>query len=107
MPGPRQLCGVALPAGTLTVLYTAPMPCAVSTIVVCNRASTTTTFRLAHTSGGGAVQLGHYFAYDAMIAGNSTVPFTLGVCMAATDVLRAFAGNANLSVVAWGEEQAL
>ena len=79
--------------------------CAVSTLVVCNRGATTTTFRLAHAPGGAADTPGQYFVYDAPIAANTTVPFTLGVCLAATDVLRAYAGNANMTVIAWGEEQ--
>ena len=105
MPALKQLCGVALPAFALTTVYTAPVACAVSTLVVCNRSASTTTFRLAHSPGGVAVTDGHYFVYDALIAGNTTVPLTLGICLAATDMLRAYAGSANLTVIAWGEEQ--
>jgi len=103
--GLKKLCGVALPATTLTVIYTAPAEIAVSTVVVCNRSATPTTFRLAHAPGGAADAPGHYFAYDAEIDPYSMVPFTIGVCFAPTDVLRAYAGHANLTVTAWGEEQ--
>ena len=105
MPAMKQLCGVALAATTLTTVYTAPVQCAVSTLVVCNRGATSTTFRLAHAPGGAADTPGQYFVYDAAIAANTTVPFTLGVCLAASDVLRGYAGNANITVMAWGEEQ--
>ena len=105
MPALKQLCGVALAATTLTSVYTAPSACAVSTIVVCNRDAASTTFRLAHAVAGAASAPGQYFVYDALLAGNSTVPLTLGVCMAAGDVLRAWAGSANVTVLAWGEEQ--
>ena len=101
--GLNQLCGVALPATTLTDLYTALLEVAVSTIVVCNHGATATTFRLAHAPGGLADAAGQYFVRDAPIQANQMVPFTIGVCLAAGDVLRAYAGNANLSVVAWGE----
>jgi hypothetical protein len=104
--GIKRLCGVALPATTLTNVYTATQEVALSTIVVCNRGTTATTFRLAHAPGGAADALGDYFAYDAPIEPKQMVPFTIGVCLAATDVLRAYAGNANLTVVAWGEEGA-
>jgi hypothetical protein len=105
MPGLKQLCGLALSATTLTTLYTAAYECAVSTVVVCNRGATATSFRLAHAPGGVADTPGHYFAYDVPIQPTTMVPFTLGLTLAVGDVLRAYAGNANLSVVAWGEEQ--
>lgn len=104
--GLQRLCGVALAATTLTDCYTAPAQAAVSTIVVCNRGATATSFRLSHAPAGAADALSQYFAYDVPILGNTMVPFTMGVCMAATDVLRAYAGNGNVTVMAWGEEQA-
>ena len=105
--GLKQLCGVALAATTLTTIYTATAEVAVSTMVVCNRGASATTFRLSHAPAGAADAVGQYFAYDVAIAANTMVPFTMGVCLATTDVLRAYAGNANLTVVVWGEEQAL
>jgi len=105
--GLKQLCGVALGATTLTTIYTATAEVAVSTIVVCNRGATATTFRLSHAPAGAADAMGQYFAYDVSIAANTMVPFTMGVCLANTDVLRAYAGDANLTVMVWGEEQAL
>lgn len=101
----KQLCAVALPATTLTPVYTAPVACVISTLVVCNRSATTTTFRLSHAALGAADAPGQYFVYDAVIAGNTTVPLTMGICLAASDVLRAYAGADTLTVMAWGEEQ--
>lgn len=102
----KQLCGVALGAAALTDVYTAPAACAVSTIVACNRSGEATSFRLAHAPGGTADAPGQYFVYDAFIAGNTTVPLTIGVCLAAGDVLRASAGAATVTIMAWGEESA-
>ena len=105
MPVLKGLCGVALSAGVLTNVYTAPEDCVISTLVVCNRDSTATTFRLSHAPGGAVDAPGHYFAYDVPIAANTMVPFTIGICLAATDVLRASTPSAEVTVVAWGEEQ--
>lgn len=102
----KQLCAVALPATTLTALYTVPAvtSAVLSTLCVCNQSATTILVRLAHAAGGAADAPGQYFVYDAAIAAHQTVPFTLGVCMAAGDVLRAYASAAGLSIVGWGEE---
>ena len=97
------LCGVMLPATTLTDIYVAPMEVALSSIVVCNHGGSATTFRLSHAKAGVADAPGQYFVYDASIQANQMVPFTIGICLGPGDVLRAYAGNANLSVVAWGE----
>ncbi len=102
----RSLGQVALTATTSTDVYVvgAGTITVVSTIAVCNRGNTATTFRLSHAVAGAALATKQYFAYDVAIAANQTVAFTLGICMSATDVLRAFAGNGNLTVQAWGEE---
>ena len=105
MPNLKGLCGVALSAGVLTDVYTAPEDCVISTLVVCNRDATRTTFRLSHAPGGAIDAIGHYFTYDTPIAANVMIPFTMGICMAAGDVLRAYTPSAALTVVAWGEEQ--
>lgn len=94
-------------AATLTTLYTVPAATAavLSTISICNRSATATSFRLSHALAGAADALDQYFVYDAPIAGNSTVPFTLGIVMAATDVLRIYATLATLTFIVWGEER--
>lgn len=102
----KQLCAVALGATTLTALYTVPAlkETVLSTLCVCNRTTSMITLRLAHAAGGAADALGQYFAYDAEIQPAQTVPFTMGICMAAGDVLRGYASASGLSIVAWGEE---
>ena len=94
-------------AATLTPLYTVPAvtTAVLSTITVCNRSATATTFRLAHALAGAADALDQYFAYDTAIAGNTTIAFTLGITMGTTDVLRAYATLATLTFLAWGEER--
>jgi hypothetical protein len=76
----------------------------VSTITVCNRGTASTTYRLAVRPDGTAVANSHYIAYDATIAGNDTVALTLGITMDKSDILGAYAGNANLTFNAFGAE---
>lgn len=100
----KVLGQAALSATTLTDVYTAAAAATVSTVVVCNRSSTPTTFRLSVAVAGAADATKQYFAYDVPLAGNDTVPFTIGLTMAATDVLRAYAGAATVSVNVFGVE---
>jgi hypothetical protein len=76
----------------------------VSTITVCNRGTTSTSYRLAVRPDGTAVGNVHYIAYDATVPGNDTIALTLGITMNASDILSAYAGNANLTFNAFGAE---
>lgn len=108
MPVAYKQLGKATPAATtLTVVYTVPAATAavLSTITVCNRSATATTFRLSHALAGAADANDQYFAYDSPIAGNSSVHLTMGIAMAATDVLRAYVGAATVTILVWGEER--
>ena len=108
MPVAYKQLGKSTPAATtLTAVYTVPASttAVLSTITVCNRSATATTFRLSHALAGAADALDQYFAYDAPLAGNSTATFTLGIAMASTDILRAYVGAATVTVLVWGEER--
>ena len=102
----KNLGQAALSSTTLTDVYTVPSATSavVSSISVANRGNTATTYRLSHALAGAADATKQYFAYDEAIAANSSITRTFGICCAATDVIRAYAGNANLSVNLWGEE---
>ena len=92
-------------ANTLTTLYTVPAStqAVVSTINVCNTASTDATYRIAVTSGGSPV-LGNYIVYGATIAGNETVAFTQGITMDEGDILAVFASSASIAFNAFKME---
>ena len=92
-------------ANTLTTLYTVPADTQsiISTINVCNTASTDATYRIAVTSGGSPV-LGNYIVYGATIAGNETVAFTQGITMDAGDILAVFASSASIAFNAFKME---
>ena len=92
-------------ANTLTTLYTVPSStqAVISTINVCNTASTDATYRIAVTSGGSPV-LGNYIVYGATIAGNETVAFTQGITMDAGDILAVFTNSASIAFNAFKME---
>lgn len=102
----RVLGQSALAATTNTDVYTVPSGTAavVSTICVANRAGTATTFRIAIRPSGAAIANQHYIAFDVPLAANDTTNLTLGITLAATDVITAFAGSANVSVGVFGSQ---
>jgi hypothetical protein len=92
-------------ATTLEDLYTVPAgKNATVKVIVTNRASAATSFRIAIAVDGAADSLEQYIVYDKAIAGNdtgATETFVLG----GDDVLRIYAGNGNLSFACTGFEQ--
>ena len=46
----------------------------------------------------------HYLAYDVSIAANDSAALTLGITLAATNAIRTYASNANLTFTAFGSE---
>lgn len=103
---PKVLAQTVPSATTLTTHYTVPAATSatLSTIVVCNRGSDDTTFRVSIGVAGEADATKQYIAYDIPILGNTHYPLTIGVTLAATDVLRVYAGNGNLSFTSFGVE---
>lgn len=93
-------------ANTLTSLYTVPAATStvVSTIAVCNQSETATTFRLAIRVGGEALSIKQYVNYDTPLPGNDTITLTIGMTLAAGDVISVHAGAATVSFNAFGSE---
>lgn len=102
----KVLGQVAPSATTATTLYTVPSSKAAvcSTLSVCSRDTVATTFRIAVRPAGATLANEHYLAYDAAIAAKETIPFTLGLTLATTDVVTVYAGTANLSFSLFGDE---
>ena len=107
MPQVLKTLGQVAPAATTaTDLYIVPASTqtTVSTITVCNRNATATTFRIYVRVAGASVDNKQYIYYDHPIDGNSTFALTLGITLAATDRITVYAGTANLSFNAFGVE---
>ena len=97
----------ALPtANTLTTLYTVPVStqAVVSTINVCNTASTDATYRIAVVTNGVSITNANDIVYNATIAGNETISFTQGITMDSGDLLRVFASTASVAFNAFKME---
>ena len=93
-------------ATTATTLYTVPSATSavVSTLVVANRAATQGTFRLSVRPGGASQANQHYLAYDVLVGGADSTTLTLGITLAATDVVTVYASTADFSFNLFGSE---
>jgi len=93
-------------AATLTNAYTVPAATSttVSSIVIANRSATATTFRISVAVAGAADDVKQYLYYDIAINGNNSFAATLGITLAATDVVRVYATLATLSFNIFGVE---
>jgi len=102
----KVLGQVAPAATTNTTLDTIPAAtqAVVSTIVVCNRAATAATYRIAIRPAGATLSNEHYIAYDSTVAANDSTMLTIGITLAATDVITVYASTANLSFSSFGSE---
>lgn len=103
---PKILGQVALSATTLTDLYTVPASTSavVSTVVVCNRGGTDTTFRLSLAVAGAVAANEQYLYYDHPLPANRSFTATIGIGLETTDVIRGYAGNGNVSMNVLGVE---
>ena len=107
MPTNYKVLGQSNPsATTATTLYTVPAAtqAVVSTITVCNQASSAATYRVAVRIAGAALAAAQYIAYDVSLPGNATDTLTLGVTLGATDVITVYSSNATTSFNAYGSE---
>jgi hypothetical protein len=86
----KSLGQVAPLATTETDLYTVPTArtAVCSSIVICNRANTSATFRVSHSVGGGATATKDYLYYDVTLAGNDTFIATIGMTLDTPDKIR-------------------
>ena len=89
-------------ANTQTTAYTVPSAtqAVISTIVVSNLGPTATTYRIAIQPAGASLIQTHYIAYDISVPALDSIAFTLGVTLAATDVISvmSFSGLVNFNI---------
>ena len=102
----KVLAQSAPSATTNTDVYTvgAGKQAIISTITVANRSATARTYRIAIRPAGATLANQHYIAYDVSVAANDTTPLTLGVTLAATDVVTVYASTTDLSFGIFGSE---
>jgi len=101
-----KVLGQSAPSATTnTTLYTVPAATSTvaSTLVVANR-GVSTTFRVAIRPTGATLANQHYIVYDSSVNQYDSVFLTLGITLAATDVVTVYAGAATLSFSLFGSE---
>jgi glucose-6-phosphate dehydrogenase assembly protein OpcA len=102
-----KVLGQSNPAATTaTTLYTVPASTStvVSTISVCNQASTAATYRIAVRPAGATLAAQHYIVYGATVPASDSTMITVGLTLATTDVVTVYASSATLSFNAYGSE---
>jgi hypothetical protein len=102
-----KVLGQSAPAATTNVnLYTVPAvtSAVISTIVVANRVNTSATYRIAIRPAAAAIANQHYIAYDVAVAAADSTTLTLGITLAATDIITVYSSTANLSFSVFGSE---
>jgi hypothetical protein len=102
----KVLAQSAPAATTNTDVYTvgAGKSTVVSTIVVANRSNSVGSFRLAVRVAGATLTNAQYIAYDVAVGANDSTTLTLGITLAATDVVTVYTSTANFSVNIFGSE---
>lgn len=93
-------------ATTNTDLYTVPTltSAVTSTLFVCNRGTSSASFRVAIRPLGAAIANAQYIYYDVSLARQSTFSATVGLTLQATDVVTVYSATANLSFSLFGTE---
>ena len=93
--GTAQTLYGAVPASTSAV---------VSSIVICNQAATSASYRLAYSAGTTFASTNDYIVFGATVPANDSVILTIGVTLATTTYLLFSASAATVSAIAFGTE---
>jgi hypothetical protein len=102
-----KVLGQAAPAAaTNTDIYTVPAlkEAIISTIVVCNRSGSVTTYRIAVRPAGAAIADEHFLAHDVVVGAADSTTLTLGVTLSASDVITVYSLTTDLSFSVFGSE---
>jgi len=93
-------------AGAATDLYTVPAgsSAVVSTISVANPTTSATSYRIAVVKSGETLALKNWIAFDISLAANATTTLTLGITLAAGDIIKVSNDTGQVSFTAFGSE---
>ena len=103
----RKVLGQLIPAATtLIAVYTVPAAtqAVVSSIMVCNQEATAKTFRVSIAVAGAADNEKQYILFDHALDGNTSFEVTIGITLAATDVIRVYSSATKTSFNVFGVE---
>jgi hypothetical protein len=92
-------------AASNTDLYTVPSATSAvcSTLAICNR-GTSAFYRIAVRPAGTSIADQHYIVFDGVVEQYTSVLLTLGITLAATDVVTVYANTATVSFSLFGSE---
>jgi len=102
-----KVLGQSSPAATTdTTMYTVPAEteAVISTISICNRAGSASTYRIAIRPNGDTLANEHYLVFDATAPANDMIALTIGITLNATDVITVRSSTTNLTFQAFGSE---
>ena len=102
----KVLAQAAPSATSNTDIYTvgAGKQTVMSTLVICNRAATSASYRIMIRPDGAVLANTHYIAYDVAIGASDSTTLTLGLTLDASDVVSVYASTANFTFSIFGAE---
>jgi hypothetical protein len=101
-----KVLGQNIPAATTaTDLYTVPTgkSTVVSSLAICNEGAGAT-YRIAVRQAGASLTAKQYLVYDASLPANGSDFLTLGLTLAASDVVTVYSSTGNVAFSAFGDE---
>jgi hypothetical protein len=99
-----KVVGQDNPGAVLTALYTVPASTKFTGVLkIANREAAANTYRVAISPGGAAIADDHYITYDFSLPANDKVDESIPG-LEATDVVRVYASDANVSFTLSGVE---
>lgn len=108
MPVAYKILGQSAPANTSNAdMYTvgAATQTVISSLTITNTTATAATARVFVRNNAAAAATSNAIVYDASIPGNTTIGYTLGITIDASDVITVQTGTANaLTFMAFGSE---
>lgn len=102
-----KVLGQSNPAATTnTTLYTVPADTStvISTLNICNLSTTAATFRFAVRPLGATIANQHFISFDTQVPANDSIAYTIGITLAATDVITIYASSSTLAFSLFGSE---
>ena len=101
----KVLGQISSSANALLTLYTVPTTAAiVSSITVCNRGATDSSFRIAVSINNASISNEQYIYYNVPIGPVDTFIATVGLTLSLGDIVRVFSIGNNLSFQIFGSE---
>jgi hypothetical protein len=108
MPTTYKILAQSSPVATTPTLLYGPVGAGiqtvVSTIAICNRGNTSSTYRISVRENGAADSSKQYLVFDTTIPSTSTITYTLGITLKTGDAIYVLSSTNFLSFNAFGSE---